>query len=465
MTSIPTTAVIAILGVVAIISIIVSPRVKTIDGFFLGSSDTGAAPKVLTLTLSQVTTWIFARSLLNAGILGYFFGIAGALAYTAFYGSFLTGWLIIDRVRFHHGFNNIQSMVSTHFGRGGSICFNILVSMRLLSEIFANLLVVGIVFGATGSLSYSAAIFVVMLITLFYTMNGGLRASLRTDIWQASFLIILLTGLTALMLGHPFFDAKALVTSSPELTSPGWILLLVALLQVLSYPLHDPVMVDRGFLADRGTTRRSFLHAFWISAVCILSFGILGVFAGLHRHGEEELMSTISRLFGTPAMLALSIALILSAASTLDSTLSSASKLAILDMRLAGHSTRNGRLAMLIFAIGGLLLTFFGTDDLFAAVAVSGTTSLFLAPFIVFCIFAGRSVAPWSFFLTFFISIGGAGLYFAETSGYTGLIGSFSGLEHDYSKLLLITIATLFIGFAAFAFGLRPRERLFTDDG
>ena len=40
----------------------------------------GGRPGVWTLTFSQVTTWIFARSLLNAAILGYFFGIAGALA-------------------------------------------------------------------------------------------------------------------------------------------------------------------------------------------------------------------------------------------------------------------------------------------------------------------------------------------------------------------------------------------------
>jgi len=35
------------------------------------------APGSWTLTFSQVTTWIFARSLLNAGLLRYFFGIAG----------------------------------------------------------------------------------------------------------------------------------------------------------------------------------------------------------------------------------------------------------------------------------------------------------------------------------------------------------------------------------------------------
>ena len=61
---------------------------------------------------------------------------------------------------------------------------------------------------------------------------------------------------------------------------PGPILLLVALLQVWSYPMHDPVMMDRGFLADRATTRKSFLHAAWLGVACILAFGLIGVDAG-----------------------------------------------------------------------------------------------------------------------------------------------------------------------------------------
>ena len=69
-----------ILVAFAAASFALAPRARTADGFFFGSNAAGARPGVWTLTFSQVTTWIFARSLLNAAILGYFFGIAGALA-------------------------------------------------------------------------------------------------------------------------------------------------------------------------------------------------------------------------------------------------------------------------------------------------------------------------------------------------------------------------------------------------
>jgi Na+/proline symporter len=448
---------IAMLAVVAAASAALAPRVRTTDGFFRGFSEHGSAPGVFALTFSQVTTWIFARSLLNAAILGYAFGIAGVLAYTAYYGSFLTGWLIVDRLRFHHGVENIQSFLSARFGALGTLCFNILISLRLLTEVFANLLVVGIVFGVAGSGAATWAILAVAAVTLLYSMSGGLRASLRTDVLQMSLLIALLAMLFVMMLSSPVFDAGALLASSPQLSSPGWVLLVVALLQVLSYPMHDPVMMDRGFLADRRTTRASFLHAFWISSLCILAFGLLGVFAGLQRVGEEELLASLQRLLGNGAMLMLAVALVISAGSTMDSVFSSAAKLAVVDMRLAPVSARNGRAAMLLFCLGGLVLVFVGTDDLFAAVAVSGTASLFLTPIIVVSILLGRDVARWSFLVNFTVAIGGAVLYFLESSGHVQLIGQLTGLTHSYSKLLAITLAILVIGFTAFALGLKPR--------
>jgi solute:Na+ symporter, SSS family len=396
----------------ALLSVLLAPRVAAADGFFRGAGPTGAPPGVWTLTLSQVTTWIFARSLLNAAILGYFFGIAGVLAYAAYYGSFLTGWLIVDRLRFRHGATSLQSFLGARYGRLGNACFNTLLALRLLSEVFANLLVVGIVFGVAGTPVHVIAILAVAGVTLAYSMLGGLHASLRTDVLQMAVLTVLLVALFGMLLGHEAFDAGALLASSPELTSPGWVLLVVALLQVLSYPMHDPVMMDRGFIAGRETTRRSFLHAFWISVLCILAFGAVGVFAGLHRMGDEALLATLARLMGETAILLLAGALVISAASTMDSTFSSAAKLAVVDMGLGRGRTGAGRLAMLLFALGGLAAVFAGTDDLFAAVAVSGTASLFLTPVIVYSILLDREVRLWAFLVAFAAAVAGAVLYF-----------------------------------------------------
>ena len=54
--------------IAAAISLSISNRSVTLESFFNGKNF-GSEPSLWTLVLSQVTTWIFARSLLNAAIL------------------------------------------------------------------------------------------------------------------------------------------------------------------------------------------------------------------------------------------------------------------------------------------------------------------------------------------------------------------------------------------------------------
>lgn len=276
------------LGAIVLASFFMSPRVRSVDGFFRGRSEEGSAPGLGTLILSQVTTWIFARSLMNAAILGFYYGIAGTIAYGAYYLSFLTGAWIVDGIRFRHGFNSVQDFLRDKFGQQGSTAYNFVVAIRLLSEVFANLLVIGIIFGVAGTVPYTIAIISIALLTLGYSVMGGLRASLRTDVLQTVILVGVLCVLLIRVSGAAGFELPSLLSTSPDLTSPGWILLAVAFLQIWSYPMHDPVMMDRGFLADRDTTRKSFIHACWISVLCIFAFGILGVYAGeMKTEGED----------------------------------------------------------------------------------------------------------------------------------------------------------------------------------
>ena len=72
--------ILALLALVFLGSLAAAPRQATIEGFFSGRRNDGRAPGLWTLVLSQVTTWIFARSLMNSAILGYFYGIWGVLA-------------------------------------------------------------------------------------------------------------------------------------------------------------------------------------------------------------------------------------------------------------------------------------------------------------------------------------------------------------------------------------------------
>lgn len=444
----------AVIALVAVISLLLSRKSNHSSGFFLGQSASGQAPSLITLVFSQVTTWIFARSLLNAAILGFYYGIWGTLAYTAYYLSFFTGAKIVEHVRFVEGFDSVQTFLANRFGRWGTSCYNLVIGVRLTSEVFANLLVIGILFGAAGSQAYTLAIIAVAVITLAYSMLGGLHASLRTDLFQMIAFIAVL-GLLLLMVafgGHYTLD---LISFKPfDISQPGPILLLVALLQVWSYPMHDPVMMDRGFLADRDTTRRSFMHAGWISMLCIVAFGSLGVIAGANAMTGEDMNQALTRLLGTYPMLLLSASLIISAMSTLDSTLSSSAKLLVMDMKVTAPSVRNGRIVMAVFMLLGLALVFLGNKDLFSAVAVSGTASMYLVPVILFSLWGKRTDIPvWSYVASFVIAIAAAVLYFTESSGYSTLLGE----AHKYTKLLWLSLLVPTLGCFCFWWGGRSR--------
>lgn len=306
-------------------SILAAPRKATVEGFFNGASISGDRPGLWMLVLSQVTTWIFARSLMNAAILGYFYGAAGTLAYATYYVSFLTGGFIVGRIRAAGG-QSIQDWLSGRFGPVGTSAYNGVIAVRLLSEVFANLLVVGLIFSAVLPEIPEAktlSILAVALLGLAYSAWGGLSAALRTDVLQMLlFLMVFAVALVALILS-PEFDFAAVLTAKGTAGSyNGWVLLLVTFLQVFSYPAHDPVMMDRGFLSDPQTTRRSFLHAFWISTLCILAFGMFGIQAALvGAEYQGQLIGTWAGMFPGWVYTALLLSLLISALSTLDSAL------------------------------------------------------------------------------------------------------------------------------------------------
>ncbi len=444
-----------LVALVALMSVFLTSRTNNESAFYRGQSSDGKAPGLLTLTFSQVTTWVFARSLMNAAILGFYYGIWGTLAYAAYYLSFITGGKIIDSLRFDQGYSSVQEFLRDRFGRLGSSCYNIVVAIRLVSEVFANLLVIGILFGVAGSQSYTLAIVAFSLVTLVYSMLGGMRASLRTDLFQMILFLLVLILLLALTINSGQFGIEQLWFKPFQFDEPGRVLLLVAFLQIWSYPLHDPVMMDRGFLADRKTTRASFYHAAWISVICIICFGSLGILAGANVIDGESMNQVLTRLLGDLPMLVFNAALVISAMSTLDSTLSSSSKLVAVDMKLVNGSVRNGRGVMFVFMALGLLLVFWGNKDLFSAVAVSGTASMYLAPVVFFSLWGKRQDIPqWSYLASFVIAITGALLYFLESSGHTQIMGEY----HKYTKLLFISLTVLIAGCLLFWIGGRLKQ-------
>ncbi len=440
---------------IVVASFIAAPRRATVEGFF-GGKTAGQAPGLLVLVLSQVTTWIFARSLMNSAILGYYYGFPGTLAYAAYYLSFLSGGYIVAQLR-KRGAGSVQEWLRAQFGGAGARSYNVVIALRLLSEVFANLLVVGLIFAAVmpdvAHVS-TIAIISVAVLGLAYSAWGGLSAALRTDVVQMSVFLVILLAATFYLIASPEFSFVAVLgAEGASGTRPGWVLLAVALLQVFSYPAHDPVMMDRGFVADEATTKRAFLHAFWLSTLCIFLFGLFGIQASLMGAAYEgQLLGTWSAMFPSWVFILLMVSLLVSALSTLDSALSSSARLVVEEFAWAPRSLMGGRIVMVLFMIAGGVLTLWGNATLFDAVAVSGTASMFLTPVMLAVFVLGLRVAVWSYLGAFAAAIIGAFLYFAR--GWES-VAAILPEAHKYEQLLVICCVVLAVGFAAVFGGAR----------
>lgn len=440
-------------------SFYVAPRRAGVEGFF-GGQVAGQPPGLAVLVLSQVTTWIFARSLMNAAILGFYYGFPGTLAYAAYYLSFLSGGYIIGQLRLR-GAVSVQDWLGAQFGATGTRSYNLVIALRLLSEVFANLLVVGLIFSAVmPELDWAgtAAIILVAVLGLAYSAWGGLSAALRTDVVQMLVFLVVFGIAFIFLIAQPEFSLGAIFASEGASgTRPGWVLLAVALLQVFSYPAHDPVMMDRGFVADEKTTRAAFIHAFWLSSLCIIAFGFFGIQAAIIGASYEgQLLGTWSTMFPTWVFILLMVSLLVSALSTLDSALSSAARLVVEELGWAPRTLVGGRVVMVVFMVLGGALTLWGNATLFDAVAVSGTASMFLTPVMVAVFIGDRRVARWAYLVAFGAAIVGAFAYFARS---WPSVAAVLPEAHKYEQLLVICVLVLLAGFGAVWAGSRRVAR------
>lgn len=374
----------------------IAPKARSVQQFFQAKSGKGKEPSVFLLTSSLVIAWIFAKSIANAANLGMAFGFVGGLAYACYYLSFLVGGLVIYKMRQKGKFESIHHFLRTRYGRKAVTVFSVVIGFRLFNEVWSNTTVIGSYFGAQGSSNFYAAILVFTFLTLAYTLKGGMHTSIITDSVQMIFFGVLLFILLIFILPKGNASVTDYITSGSWTMQGGLSLMFAVFIQILSYPFHDPVLTDRGFMSSPKVTIKSYIAATIIGFFCILLFSFIGIFARLQGL-EGQAAVEVSKLLGTAVMLPMNLIMITSAAAAVDSAFSSSSKLVVVDLgKKSVASISKGRLIMIIVAVVGTIPIFFGADILSAS-TISGTMVIGLAPVFLFW---NRSMPKISFHLS-----------------------------------------------------------------
>lgn len=418
----------------------ISPFAKTITSFFEGKSDTNKRPGFWMLTSSLVISWIFAKSITNAANLGQEFGFIGGLSYAAYYGSFMVAGWVIYRMRTKGAFKSIHQFLNSKYGRPAVIIFSLVIAFRLFNEVWSNTEVIGTYFGPRNSIPYIASIVVFTILTLAYSLKGGFRSSLVTDVIQMALFVVLLFIVLEVIVPKAG-SIKPFVESGKWSMSTGLNLFFAAVIQMFSYPFHDPVLTDRGFISDESTTLKSFIASTFIGFACILLFSFVGIYAARMGFTGDAAVA-VSRSFGAGLMLVMNVIMVTSAASTLDSTFSSVAKLSVVDMAPDRLPRLNkGRWAMIIITILGSMPLFL-SPKIISATTISGTMVIGLAPIFLFWYV---EAPPVSFYLSM-----AAGVLSGLVLTFGLLPASLMLTSGPYSGLLSINIYGTILCFAGF---------------
>lgn len=423
----------------SVLLFLLSPNAKTIQQFFKAENNQGKMPSTLLLTSSLVISWIFAKSITNAANLGLSFGIVGGVAYAGYYLSFLVAGVIIYQLRTKGGFESVHHFLQSKYGKKAVWLFSLLIAFRLFNEVWSNTMVIGSYFGEKDSSAYYLSILVFTGLTLAYSLKGGMRSSLLTDLIQLILFGVLLTIILGQIIPQTTGNLGTYLAEGTWSMSTGLNLFSLAILQSFSYPFHDPVMTDRGFIAPSKQTLKSFFLAGLIGGLCIILFSFVGIFAKLQGL-EGQAPVEVSKLLGVGMMLLMNFIMITSAASTLDSTFSSFSKLVVIDLGNSQKITvQKGRIAMVVVALLGTIPIFLGAEIL-TATTISGTMVIGLAP-VFLC---WNKAAPVA---SFHLSVGiglltGVGLIF-----FPDLLVFWEGKYGNYLSYNIVGTVACFIGF------------------
>ena len=390
-----------------IVTLTMVPKKVNVTQFFAGTSKTGAAPNLFLLVTSAGISWIFGKSIANAAHLADSFGITGGIGYALYYLSFIVAGVTIYFIRKKNGFISVSQFISTKYGVIALRIFQYTIAFRLFNEVWSNTKVAAIYFGAEGSAHYWLSVFILTAFTVYYSWKGGLRSSLLTDALQMIYMAVLL-GVVLILLGPGLVKSGLPVVEEPVLKG-GLTFCMLALVQMFSYPFHDPVLTDRAFITSPKIMLKGFILAGIFSGSFIFLYSFVGLYA--KRFGiSGDAILTVPALFGLPALMLFNAIMLTSAGSTMDSTFTSMSKLAGRDWRVQtgepdARQVRKGRIAIVLIAILGNLplFTIYLGDKvgpaIIAATTISGTMVMGLAP--IFILSFMRGAGKLSFYLSF----------------------------------------------------------------
>jgi solute:Na+ symporter, SSS family len=180
--------VIVIVYFVAMIGLGLSTRkqAKSAGSFFVA----GRSGSTLYITGSLLATIIGASATLGMAGMGFSWGLTGAWwILVGSLGLLVLGFLFARKVR-ESGFYTLPALVERQYGRVPAMAGALLIVVAWMGIIAGQIIAAGTIMSVLGIGSSTLWICISTAVFIFYTVLGGQRAVLKTDLWQTIIIFV-----------------------------------------------------------------------------------------------------------------------------------------------------------------------------------------------------------------------------------------------------------------------------------
>ena len=318
----------SVLGVVyLILGIFASTKIKNVTDYFLASRDLG----LVSLTFTLVATQIGGGMLLGTADASYrvgYYGIFYTLGMSI--GFIILGFGLASKLRRFNVATTAElfeiKYKSSALRKIASLASAICMIGLLVGQIVAS----HNLFNALG-IGSDVILFVFWLFVIIYTVTGGLKAVVITDVFQVALLITIITGVFIYVVygeGSLFFSAKEMISrqSSFNFGRLDFYANIPILVASALYPLFGQDLAQRFFSAK---TKKVAAVSALIASVIMLLFSFIPVYFGMKARllglviteGTSVFMSVISALCSDVVVVLIACAIVAAVTSTADSLL------------------------------------------------------------------------------------------------------------------------------------------------
>ena len=430
-----------------ILGIWTSRKIKTVDDYFLAGRNLGLVALVFTLVATQIGGGMLIGTADAAYTSGYF-GVFYTLGMSV--GFILLGCGIASKLRAFHVATTAELFEVKYGSRFLRKVASFLSAGSMIGILAAQVVASRELFNALG-IGTETILLLFWLFVIVYTVAGGLKAVVLTDMFQVSFLIIVVLFVFAISLfgeAGSFFTMSSFAGRQSFFSGKGVFLRqLPILLSSAMYPLFGQDLAQRFFSARN---KKIAVSAALISSVIMILFSFVPVYFGMKARllnlvitsQTSTFMSVIGAVSNNMVLALIACALVAAITSTADSLLCAASSNITQDFDYSFLTKKSklfvSKIVTLLAGILGLLLAYHASNILgiMAQSYALLISTLFVSIF--FCFFT-KNLKKTAAFIS--VMSGGASFVFLK------LIPLNVSAELSNIMLLLVPLAISFVGY------------------